>query len=323
MGIGPALPPHLAHLAGNGARSPSPEGPAPPPAGPAVPAANADEEEEEDDDDDFGPALPPHLAAARKAKAAGPSLPPAGPSLPSAGPSRPSGVAAPARPSYYDDDSDDDVIGPMPVQASGEEESGSAVKEFLEREERMRKAAEEKNKPKVQQREEWMLVPPTAGVLSNVDPLRKRATNFNRTNAEPSDTDNTLWTETPAEKAQRIADEVAGIKRKKDKAGERIMSYEEEQEERRKRKREADIRDEVAKHNTTQRGPSLLDQHSSKLAKKKKDGKDDDAPAIWDHDRDMGITGRLLSDQERSAKIRDARGLGDRFGHGKAGAYSM
>ncbi|WVQ93392.1 hypothetical protein IAU59_000461 [Kwoniella sp. CBS 9459] len=320
MGIGPALPPHLAHLAGNGGRSPSPEGPARPSAGPAVPAASSDEEDEEDDD--FGPALPPHLLAARKTKAAGPSLPPAGPSYPAAGPSRPS---PPAGPSFYDDndDSDDDVIGPMPVQASGDEEAGSAVREFLEREERMRKAAEEKNKPKVPQREEWMLVPPTAGVLSNVDPLRKRATNFSRTNAEPSDTDHTLWTETPAEKAQRIADEVAGIKRKKDKAGERIMSYEEEQEERRKRKREAEIRDEVAKHNTTQRGPSLLDQHASKLKKKKKDGKDDDAPAIWDHDRDMGITGRLLNDQERSAKIRDARGLGDRFGHGKAGAYSM
>ncbi|OCF30574.1 hypothetical protein I316_07775 [Kwoniella heveanensis BCC8398] len=322
MGIGPALPPHLAHLAGNGDRSPSPEGPAPPTtAGPAGPSAAGQDDEE--DDDDFGPALPPHLLAARKAnKVAGPTLDPVGRPLPSAGPSRASPPPGPSY-GYDDDDSDDDVIGPMPVQASGEEETGSAVREFLEREERMRKAAEEKIKPKVQQREEWMLVPPSGGVLANVDPLRKRATNFNRTTTEPSDTDHTLWTETPAEKAQRIADEVAGIKRKKGKAGERIMSYEDEQEERRKRKREAEIRDEVAKHNNTQRGPSLLDQHASKLAKKKKDGKDDDAPAIWDHDRDMGITGRLLNDQERSNKIREARGLGDRFGHGKAGAYSM
>lgn len=72
-----------------------------------------------------------------------------------------------------------------------------------------------------------------------------------------------------------------------------------------------------------QRGPSLLDQHADKLAKKKQNGEDDDAPAIWDHDRDMGVTGRLLTDQERSRKIKEARGLGDRFGHGKGGAYQI
>ncbi|WVR09220.1 hypothetical protein IAU60_006283 [Kwoniella sp. DSM 27419] len=311
MPIGPSLPPHLAHLAGgHGGRSPSPEGPAPPAPAPA---------EAESDDDDFGPALPPHLAAARLNKAAGPTLPPTGPSLPAAGPSRPTGPAGP----LYDDDDSDDEIGPRLVQMSAEEEQSSAVQDFIEREERRRKEAEQKDKPQVKKREEWMLVPPTSGVLSNVDPLRKRPTTFSKSTTDKSETDHTLWTETPAEKAQRLADEVAGIKRKKDKAGERIMSYEEEQEERRKRKREAEIAQEVNKHNTKARGPSLLDQHADKLAKKKKDGTDDDAPAIWDHDRDMGITGRLLNDQERQAKIRDARGLGDRFGHGKAGAYQM
>jgi hypothetical protein len=36
----------------------------------------------------------------------------------------------------------------------------------------------------------------------------------------------------------------------------------------------------------------------------------------------MGITGRLLSNEERAAKIKDARGLNDRFGHGKGGAFA-
>jgi hypothetical protein len=37
----------------------------------------------------------------------------------------------------------------------------------------------------------------------------------------------------------------------------------------------------------------------------------------------MGITGRLMSDKERQQKINDAKGLNDRFGHGKSGAFSM
>ncbi|KAK8843469.1 hypothetical protein IAR55_007126 [Kwoniella newhampshirensis] len=330
MPIGPTLPPHLAHLAAS--RSPSPPGRSP---GPAA----ADEEE---DEDDYVPALPPHILAVRGEKSSSPSVGPSiGPSIPSAapsiGPSMPIAVgpsmpprAGPSRstvgPSYglEDEDSDDDVIGPRPIPTSGEEEgSGSAIREFMEREERRRKEAEEASKPQVRKREEWMLVPPTSGVLSNVDPLRKRPTTFSKSTAEPSNIDNTVWTETPAEKAQRIADEVAGVKRKKDKAGERIVSYEEEEEERRKRRRDREILDGVEKHTAKQRGPSLLDKHAAKLSQKKKEGNEDEAPGIWDHDRDMGITGRLLSEQERKAKIKDARGLGDRFGHGKSGAYSM
>ena len=41
-----------------------------------------------------------------------------------------------------------------------------------------------------------------------------------------------------------------------------------------------------------------MEQHASK------DKSKEDAPAIWDHARDMGVTGRLLNDQERSQKIR-------------------
>ena len=48
------------------------------------------------------------------------------------------------------------------------------------------------------------------------------------------------------------------------------------------------------------RGESLLDKHqASKAAKKDKE----EPPAIWDHARDMGVTGRLLNNDERAAKI--------------------
>lgn len=67
------------------------------------------------------------------------------------------------------------------------------------------------------------------------------------------------------------------------------------------------------------RGASLLDQHAAKKTDK---DEDEGPPMIWDHDKMMGVTGRLLTDQERSKKINEARGLNDRFGHGRDGAYS-
>ena len=66
------------------------------------------------------------------------------------------------------------------------------------------------------------------------------------------------------------------------------------------------------------RGGSLLSQHQKRKAESKDE---EDEPAFWDHSKHMGITGRLLSNEERAQKIKDARNLSDRFGHGKRGAY--
>lgn len=58
--------------------------------------------------------------------------------------------------------------------------------------------------------------------------------------------DNTVWTETPAQKHQRLADEAAGIKRNKAPVkGERDETYESKG----KRQREEEIRAEVERHN--------------------------------------------------------------------------
>jgi hypothetical protein len=141
MPIGPSLPPHLAHLANKHAGGPSPAS--------------------DDEDDDYTPALPPHLAASR---GAGPSRPP-----PNDGPG---GYSSPSPPRIRKvlplpvaEDSDDDDIGPRLESAPAPQRS--AAEEFREREERRAKLIEEQSKPKVLQREEWMLVPPSSGVLSN------------------------------------------------------------------------------------------------------------------------------------------------------------
>ncbi|TXT13590.1 hypothetical protein VHUM_00957 [Vanrija humicola] len=312
MPIGPQLPPHLAGA--NRAATPS----------------------DDEDDGDFGPALPPELAAKRKlgpqrpptsddedaigpsvgpARPPGPSLP--GPSLP--GPSRPPpGPARPPAPADSDSDSDDDYVGPR-LDDIGPTPVRSAADEFRERErQRWEREKAKAEGPKVTQREEWMLVPPSSGSLSSLDPT-KRPTSFNRTSkAAITPEDQTVWTETPAQKAQRLADEMAGIKRKKDVRPD--ADEEDAVERKRRRERDREIRRGVEQHNTSTRGASLLEQHQKKKAASKDE---DDFQPIWDREKHMGVTGRLLTDQERSQKIRDARGLNDRFGHGKGGAYAQ
>lgn len=140
-------------------------------------SATTENDAAESDEDDYTPALPPELAAARKAT--GPSSQPTtGPSTRhSPSPPPPRRVVGPAFPTARpkhdvhpnsDSDSDSDAdVGPQPlpanVPATTRELSG--VEEFLEREARRRKNVEEAKQPKKLVREEWMLVPPKAGDL--------------------------------------------------------------------------------------------------------------------------------------------------------------
>jgi hypothetical protein len=77
-----------------------------------------------------------------------------------------------------------------------------------------------------------------------VDPLRKRPTTFNRSSKEVV-VDNTMWTETPAQKQQRLADEAAGVKRHKDPVrGEKDLSLESKG----KRQRDEELKAQVERH---------------------------------------------------------------------------
>lgn len=140
-----------------------------------------------------------------------------------------------------------------------------------------------------------------------------------------------LWTETPQERKQRLADEVMGRKRKAADGGE-----DETDEQRRKRERDQRLREEVEKHNVsssrvlrellvltrslscqrTSRKASLLDQHTSSGASKKLKPGEKEVPGIWDRDRDMSVGGRLMDDKKRSDIVRNAKDLGGRFGGG-------
>ncbi|KAI0719076.1 hypothetical protein C8T65DRAFT_759921 [Cerioporus squamosus] len=263
----------------------------------------------EEDEDDYALALPPELAAARAStakKVIGPAFPPS--------------VTGP----HYDDEDDDEDVGPRPLPAGYVIPEKDGVQEFLEREERRRKQLEEGSKPKALQREEWMLVPPSSSdLLGSIDPTKlTRPRKFAPTAKTSRDADNSLWTETPAERQQRIADEVAGKRRR---AADVDPAEDTSADARKRRRYEEEVRRGVEEHTKKTRGPSLLKQHervsATDEAEKKRKGDEDEPPAFWDHSRDMAVGGKLMDDRTRNKFISEARGLGDRFGSGKSGGF--
>ncbi|EGN92959.1 hypothetical protein SERLA73DRAFT_190333 [Serpula lacrymans var. lacrymans S7.3] len=293
------------------------------------------EQVSDEDEDDYMPALPPDLLASRTAepssstatskRTVGPSLPPSHPSY---------SIHRSHEQSYTQDSDSDSDIGPRPLPStygSGHSSVGDGVREFIEREERRRKLVEEAKLPKKLERDEWMLVPPTKGdLLGSLDPTKLKARQFSRSTAPSRNVDSSLWTETPAERQQRLADEVSGKKRRAvnadpdeddfdDKRG--GQGKEERKREReRKKRREEDIRRGVDEHTRKTRGPSLIDQHATLSSQPAASSKDEPS-SIWDHTRDMSLSGRLMDDSARDKYVRDARTLGDRFGTGRTGGF--
>ncbi|KAF9649083.1 hypothetical protein BDM02DRAFT_3114437 [Thelephora ganbajun] len=258
---------------------------------------------EEEEEDDYVPELPPDLAAQRtvqKARVLGPSLPSA------------------TQNSY--DDSDDEDVGPMPLPAhlSSRQQEKSAVEEFLEREKRRQQAMEDAAKPKALKRDEWMLVPPSkSDLLGSIDPTRltkgRKFAPTNNPNAGSIDT--TLWTETPAERQQRLADELSGKKRRKENSEVPDDGGRDALEARKRRKTEDEIQKVVAEHNRKNRPESLLQMHAKTQETSQPKSKEDEP--IWDHSRDMALSGRLLDEKSRGKIIADSAGLSDRFGSSK------
>ncbi|KZT18213.1 hypothetical protein NEOLEDRAFT_1143684 [Neolentinus lepideus HHB14362 ss-1] len=310
--IGPQIPEYLLKQVSEEGEEEGPQLP------PDLRSANRSEQapqddEDEEEEDDYAPALPPDLAVSRKAGV--PVTPPKPNSLSvSASSKRIIGPSFP--PPRYEEDEEDDEVGPAPLPAGAGSSAEDGVREFLEREERRRKAAEEASKPKSLQREEWMLVPPSSqGLLGSLDPAKLRQARQFSKNTEVKSNDMTLWTETPAERQQRLADEVSGKRRRIENAAPEVDS----EEIARKRRRDAVVRQGVEQYTRKHRGATLLEQHAE--AEKSSRPIDDEPPVIWDHARDMALGGRLMDDRKRNQIIHDSKGLSDRFGAGRTGGF--
>lgn len=81
-----------------------------------------------------------------------------------------------------------------------------------------------------------------------LDPTKlNKPRQFSRSTSTPKTVDNTLWTETPAEKQQRLADEVMGKRRRAENA-DPDQEGDEEEDGAKRRKREAELQRQVEEH---------------------------------------------------------------------------
>ncbi|KAG0139622.1 hypothetical protein CROQUDRAFT_666232 [Cronartium quercuum f. sp. fusiforme G11] len=276
----------------------------------------------DDSEDDFMPELPPEFA---KTTAAPKPSGPIGPTLP-VGFQRPADVEPES-----DDEEQDEFAGPMPLPShlAHEDAETEGVRALREREERQAEKDRLERESKVLKREEWMLVPPKELDLpASVDPTKIKSRGFKQTSKPHSGTvdrqggTGSLWTETPAERAQRLEDEAMGKRRRAEDVAKDMESEDGNLDQLKRRKRDREMRKQVEEHNKAERGASLLDLHQtassnvSKAKTKAEKEKDKKEEVVWDHDSMMGLGGKLMSDKQKADMIRDAKGLGGRFGGG-------
>jgi hypothetical protein len=132
-------------------------------------------------------------------------------------------------------------VGPVPGSPPKQQSAADAFREREARWAREREEGKNASSSSKPQRAEWMLVPPSAGIAASLDPT-KRATSFNKTSREGvSASEQKVWTETPAQKAQRLRDEVAGVKRGRE--------GEDYAERKRRRERDEETRQNIEVHN--------------------------------------------------------------------------
>ena len=177
-------------------------------------------------------------------------------------------------------------------------------------------------------REDWMLAPPVSSG-NRVNPLKPPRKFASKSSGQSRTSElDSLWTETPEQKRQRLADEVLGKRAKGT-----DVDAESKEDEIRKRKQQAERKEmeqKVREHNEkNQRGGSLYKDHEKrrgdhramqKQDKDDKSGKDqeeDDDPSarVFDREKDMGL-GMKIGHKARADMTREAKGFGGRFGAG-------
>lgn len=288
----------------------------------------------------IGPSLPPPSATTRPSQPIGPSMPPAstsndtsntaprrvlGPAPPPAPLSeRPPRSPSPPRNSESDSDSDDDY-GPALPSTNPASTSTTAHPS-------RRPPSPPPTAPK---RDDWMLAPPTAPSSRTApDPTKLKSRKFASSSKAPSSGSgiSSIWTETPEEKARRLANAVLGREDPSTapasvsaggagKGG--MVSF----------KRTAADEEKIRAYAEQSRGRSLVEEfaEAKKEGKREKDGggggkkegkgkegdDDDDDPSkrAFDWEKDMKVGGQI-SNSQRQQLLNRAANFGGRFQKG-------
>lgn len=271
-----------------------------------------------------GPELPPHLAKRKRSEEAHDTggVPPkrqrsSSPSSHDTRPRRVIGPAAPpaslserpaAPPEAGADSSDsDDDFGPSlpPPPGSISQATERRRQEALAEDEAARETLK---KP---QREEWMLLPPKQDDWSSrADPTKLKNRKFNtgkgsKAPAQKGGGESALWTETPEQKRQRLADEVMGVKKPAQLGPEEKTDRWKEEEARETERR-------IREYNERNRSTSLYNEHGKAVPKEKED---DPSARAFDREKDMGMGMKIGRAQKREL-LNKAKDFGSRFEKG-------
>ncbi|KAK6541208.1 hypothetical protein TWF694_008575 [Orbilia ellipsospora] len=236
----------------------------------------------------------------KRRRVVGPYLPAPIDQMPSRGPDQDD------RQGDEDDESSDDDIGPsLPGAATSSVDEEAAAQRRLAIHNRQRE-----EKPT---RDEWMLVPPEQGDwASRADPTKIRSRKFQTGKGAKAPTvkggDNSLWTETAADKAKRVADEVMGVRKPASQSG-----VDEDPKIKAARLEAEDTQRRIDDYNTKHRGKSLMDEHS-----KSKDRKEEDDPSKRAFDREKDIVGgsKRIGVEQKKQMLARAADFGSRFSKG-------
>ncbi|KAI9681007.1 MAG: hypothetical protein M1829_001087 [Trizodia sp. TS-e1964] len=275
------------------------------PAGPELPpqlSAKRKHEERNADEESSKSTPPPALGSPnlgdKRRRVMGPSLPPAPlDEMPEA--------SASGREDVDTSSSDDDDIGPALPPAPHEMAASQAQAHHSPP---TSAPPAEKAKP---QREEWMTLPPTSGDwTSRMDPTKLRSRKFQtgKSAAAPKGTGiGAVWTETPEQKRQRLADEVMGVKRPAalDDGGSGSGGQAKSGE-------SAETARRIREYNEARRGRSLLDEHKGR---EKREEEDDPSARAFDREKDIAGAPKISHAKKREMLSR-AGDLGSRFAAG-------
>lgn len=219
------------------------------------------------------------------------------------------------RPSFPDDDDDDDDddFGPaLPPQSTHQPRLPDPTIEPS--------LASDRTPPKPK-REEWMLIPPSQSDWSSrIDPTKLRNRKFNTgkgAKAPPpkSSGDNALWTETPEQKQQRLADEVMGVVAKPGSAAASSSSAADNgpnEQSSRRRTEALETERRIEAYNAQHRPASLYSEHQKRP---RKEQEDDPSARAFDREKDL-VRGTKIGRAQKQDMLNRAADFGERFTKG-------
>lgn len=203
---------------------------------------------------------------------------------------------------FLDNDSDDEIIGPLPNEAGNNDDNSDVIYDFERRAKNMKLHLEQKSQNvTTSQREEWMTVlPDNFGQKIGLGPR-----SFNQRVLTAKEQDRSCWTDTPLDAEKRSKEK----KPPKDSSAD-LKEFAEQM-------KNEKIAKELEDFNKSKRPESLLEIHR-KNRKRKAESKKSKPEERRPFDRDLDLTINRVDPSQTKKLIDRAKYLDSRFSHGSS-----